>query len=51
VTPEQRREAIARLLEDCPDASQRAIAEAVVQPGDGCRDMGEAIRRIVGDSH
>jgi DeoR/GlpR family transcriptional regulator of sugar metabolism len=29
VSPEQRREAIARLLEDCPEASQRAIADAI----------------------
>jgi hypothetical protein len=29
MTPEQRREAIARLLEDCPEASQRVIAQAV----------------------
>jgi DNA-binding Lrp family transcriptional regulator len=45
--PEQRREAIARLLGDCPDASQRAIAEAV-----GCSQATVArdIAKLSGES-
>jgi hypothetical protein len=47
VTPEQRREAIARLLADCPDASQRMIADAV-----GCSQATVArdMAKLVGES-
>lgn len=47
MTPEQRREAIARLLEDCPEASQRVIAEAV-----GCSQATVArdIAKLSGES-
>jgi hypothetical protein len=47
MTPEQRREAIARLLADCPDASQRMIADAV-----GCSQATVArdMAKLSGDS-
>jgi DNA-binding Lrp family transcriptional regulator len=47
MTPDERRAAIARLLEDCPDASQRVIAEAI-----GCSQATVArdMAKLSGDS-